>query len=194
VEILSATEQRIETQQQFTSASAGLIPVLTRVAKRLDDRNWEDLLQETLARAWRARAQFQPGTNLKAWLFTILRNTFRTSLTGTKRQAPWEDHLVDRMSQAPDQEASLLQTDLTAALASLNGDQRAALLYVTENELSYVEAADRLGISVTALKTRVFRARKSVMAFLENGLPAGGMTKTFVGLTPLTTISRRSVA
>jgi len=194
VEILSATEQRIETQQQFTSASAGLIPVLTRVAKRLDDRNWEDLLQETLARAWRARAQFQPGTNLKAWLFTILRNTFKTSVTRTKRQVPWEDHLVDRMSQAPDQEASLLQTDLTAALASLSGDQRAALLYVTENELSYVEAADRLGISVTALKTRVFRARKSVMAFLENGLPGGRMRNTFVGLTPLTTISRRSVA
>lgn len=194
MEILSATEQRIETQQQFTSASAGLIPVLTRVAKRLDDRNWEDLLQETLARAWRARAQFQPGTNLKAWLFTILRNTFKTSVTRTKRQVPWEDHLVDRMSQAPDQEASLLQTDLTAALASLSGDQRAALLYVTENELSYVEAADRLGISVTALKTRVFRARKSVMAFLENGLPGGRMRNTFVGLTPLTTISRRSVA
>ena len=194
MEILSATEQRIETQQQFTSASAGLIPVLTWVAKRLDDRNWEDLLQETLARAWRARAQFQPGTNLKAWLFTILRNTFKTSVTRTKRQVPWEDHLVDRMSQAPDQEASLLQTDLTAALASLSGDQRAALLYVTENELSYVEAADRLGISVTALKTRVFRARKSVMAFLENGLPGGRMRNTFVGLTPLTTISRRSVA
>lgn len=194
MEILSATEQRIETQQQFTSASAGLIPVLTRVAKRLDDRNWEDLLQETLARAWRARAQFQPGTNLKAWLFTILRNTFKTSVTRTKRQVPWEDHLVDRMSQAPDQEALLLQTDLTAALASLNGDQRAALLYVTENDLSYVEAADRLGISITALKTRVFRARKSVMAFLENGVPGSRMTKTFVGLTPLTTISRRYVA
>lgn len=145
MEILSATEQRIETQQQFTSASAGLIPVLTRVAKRFDDRNWED-------------------------------------------------HLVDRMSQALDQEASLLQTDLTAALASLNGDQRAALLHVTENELSCVEAADGLGISVAAFRTRVFRARKSVMAFPENGLPAGGMTKTFVGLTPLTTISRRSVA
>lgn len=175
----------IETPQQFTVASENLLPLLTRIARSLDDRNWEDLLQETLAHAWRARAQFKPGTNLKAWLVTILKNAFRSSIRRGKRHAAWEDHYGDRLTQEPDQEACLLQAELAAALAALSMDDRTALLSVTENELSYAEAAERLGITLPALKTRVSRARKRLSASLEHGIPAGRLPTGAVTRMPL---------
>lgn len=175
----------IDTPQQFTAASENLLPMLTRIAKGLDDRNWEDLLQETLTHAWRARAQFRPGTNLRAWLVTILRNAFKSSMRRGKRHAAWEDHYGDRLTQAPDQEACLLQAELAAALAALSMDDRTALLSVTENELSYAEAAERLGITLPALKTRVCRARKRLSASLEHGLPAGRLPTGAVAYMPL---------
>ncbi len=159
----------IETPEGFASAAADLLPVVRGVARRLDARNWEDLTQETFARAWRARAQFQPGTSLKAWFLTILRNVFKTGVRSTNRQVPWEDYFGERLTQAPDQETILLDADLSAALASLNVDQRAALLCVTDGNLSYADAAKRLGITMATLKTRIFRARQSVMTFLDEG-------------------------
>ncbi|MGA1798601.1 sigma-70 family RNA polymerase sigma factor [Sphingomonas sp. 4RDLI-65] len=159
----------IDTPDAFASAVADLLPMIRSVARRLDDRNWEDLTQETLARAWRARAQFQPGTSLKAWLLTILRNIFMTGTRAANRQVPWEEYFGDRLTQAPDQETILLDADLSAALAALTVDQRAALLSVTDGNLSYADAADQLGITMATLKTRIFRARQSVMTFLDEG-------------------------
>lgn len=170
----TATSERetgvgIDTPDAFASAVADLLPMIRSVARRLDDRNWEDLTQETLARAWRARAQFQPGTSLKAWLLTILRNIFMTGTRAANRQVPWEEYFGDRLTQAPDQETILLDADLSAALAALTVDQRAALLCVTDGNLSYADAADQLGITMATLKTRIFRARQSVMTFLDEG-------------------------
>lgn len=159
----------IQTETGFATATAALLPVVRGVARRLDNRNWEDLTQETLARAWRARAQFQPGTSLKAWLLTILRNSFRTGIRSENREVPWEDYFGDRLTQLPDQESVLLDGDLSAALASLTPDQRAALLSVTDESLSYTDAALSLGITMTTLKTRIFRARQRVVAFLDTG-------------------------
>ncbi|MDQ0839346.1 sigma-70 family RNA polymerase sigma factor [Sphingomonas faeni] len=160
---------RIETRREFAAASAELRPMLSRMAKALDDRNWEDLLQDTLMHAWRARAQFRPGTNFRAWMVTILRNAFKSTTRQAKRCAPWEEHYEDRLTQAPEQEGWLLQTELTVALAALSGDERSALLSVIESELSYAEAAEQLGITLPALKTRIYRARKRLVEFLEHG-------------------------
>lgn len=182
----------IDTRQQFTAASAGLLPMLTRMAKRLDDRNWEDLLQDTLTLAWRGRAQFQPGTNFKAWLITILKNAFKSAIRRTRHHAAWEDHYGDRLTQAPDQEAALLRTELTGALAALDVDQRAALLSVIEHDASYAQAAERLGITLPALKTRIHRARKRMMKFLEHGIPIDLQPGRMVdGLMPLAAASLR---
>lgn len=163
------TTAGIDTPDAFASAVADLLPLIRGVARRLDASNWEDLTQEALTRAWRARTQFQPGTSLKAWLLTILRNVFNTSVVRTRQHVPWEEYFGDQLSQCAEQETVLLDADLSAALASLSVDQRAALLCVTDGNLSYADAAEQLGITMPTLKTRIFRARQGVMAFLDEG-------------------------
>ena len=108
----------------------------------------------------------------EAWLFTILKNTFRANIRRTRRQVAWQDHIGARLAQAPDQEASLLETALAAALAALHHDQRAALLSVMDDDLPYAQAG-RLEITISALKTRIFRASRGIASFPEHGVSPG---------------------
>jgi RNA polymerase sigma-70 factor (ECF subfamily) len=127
----------------------------------------EDLVQETVLRAWDKRSTFQPGTNLGAWLFTILRNQFFSD----HRKHKWEVEDGDGSHAAgqialPDQFDRLEVQDMSAALARLPRDQREAVLLVGVDGMSYEEAAKITGVAVGTVKSRVNRARNRLAELL----------------------------
>jgi len=127
----------------------------------------DDIVQDTILRAWDKRDRFQPGTNLAAWLFTILRNVFYSDYRRRKHEV--EDvsgGLANQLKCAPEQIDKAEMRDLQAALQKLRPDQREALLLVGAEGLSYEETAAICGTTVGTAKSRVFRARAHLAALL----------------------------
>lgn len=120
----------------------------------------DDLVQETLLRAWAHIDSFEPGTNIGAWLFTILRNTFRSEYRKRRRQIddPEGVHAAKLASQ-PEQTHRIQFEELRAALAHLPIDQREALLLVGASGFSYEQAAQICGCALGTIKSRVNRGR-----------------------------------
>ncbi|HEV2365013.1 MAG TPA: sigma-70 family RNA polymerase sigma factor [Caulobacteraceae bacterium] len=128
----------------------------------------DDLVQETLIKAWSHRDTFEPGTNLRAWLFTILRNTHHTSLARRRREVLDEDdHHAHSLTSAPRQEWNLTVRALQQALATLPHENREALMLVTAAGLSYDEAASICGCAIGTIKSRVNRARHRLLRILD---------------------------
>jgi len=120
----------------------------------------DDLVQETILRAWHKQGSFQPGTNLNAWLFTILRNQFHSQYRKKKREVEDVDGTyASQLKCAPEQIHKIEMHDLNAALQQLPPDQREALLLVAAEGLSYEEAAEICDTAVGTIKSRVNRAR-----------------------------------
>lgn len=120
----------------------------------------DDLVQETLVRAWDKQASFQPGTNLRAWLFTILRNEFYSQMRKRGREISDADGaLTAAMATHPEQAGKLDMQDFQVALAQLPDDQREAIILVGATGLSYEEAAQICDCAVGTVKSRVSRAR-----------------------------------
>jgi len=120
----------------------------------------EDLVQETILRAWEKRDSFQPGTNLTAWLFTILRNHFHTTYRKRRREVEDGDGIyAARLKSAPEQLHRLELQDLRSALQQLPPEQREAVLLVAAEGVSYEDAATICGVAVGTIKSRVNRAR-----------------------------------
>lgn len=120
----------------------------------------DDLVQEALVKAWNHLDSFEAGTNLKAWLFTILRNAYFSELRKTKREiADSEGQLAAKLSVPPEQQGHLDLVDLSKALAKLPPDQREALILVGAEGFSYEDAANISGCAVGTVKSRVNRAR-----------------------------------
>jgi RNA polymerase sigma-70 factor (ECF subfamily) len=129
--------------------------VLTRSSAEADD-----VVQETLARAWRFRATFRPGSNIKAWLFRILRNVYLAGLAHPPLVADPEGRFTRDLRTEPDQEWRLQFGELMEALAVLNEPTRQALLLVVGSGFTYEEAAVACGCSVGTVKSRVSRGRE----------------------------------
>jgi RNA polymerase sigma-70 factor (ECF subfamily) len=128
----------------------------------------EDLVQETLLRAVSKHEQFVDGTNLQAWLFTILRNQFFSEHRKSKREVEDADgSYAATMVSLPDQEDRIMIHDLEAALDKLPEGQREAIMLVGVDGLSYEEAAQSLGCAVGTVKSRVNRARNSLAEFMR---------------------------
>ncbi|KAA2233154.1 sigma-70 family RNA polymerase sigma factor [Salinarimonas soli] len=127
----------------------------------------DDLVQDTVERAWRARDRFEPGTNVHAWLFTILRNAFlsRCRKAGREIDDPEGIH-AGRIATPAAQEAWLDLADLRRALAELSVELREAILLVGAEGLSYQEAAEIMGCPLGTAKSRVCRARAHLAAIL----------------------------
>ncbi|WBQ10944.1 sigma-70 family RNA polymerase sigma factor [Hyphomonadaceae bacterium ML37] len=144
-------------------------PELRRHAIRLT-RDWhraQDLVQETLTKAWANRARYTPGTNLRAWLHTILRNTFLSDVRKRRREVEDADgHLTARLSQPPSQDHAVALSQLMTAMTALPESQRQALTLVGATGFSQEEAAIRLGCAIGTIKSRVSRARASLGALL----------------------------
>jgi len=128
----------------------------------------EDLVQETVLRAISKQEQFVAGTNLQAWLFTILRNQFFSEHRKSLREVEDGDgSYAATMIALPDQEDRIMMHDLEAALGKLPEGQREALILVGADGLSYEEAAQALGCAVGTVKSRVNRARKCLAELMR---------------------------
>ncbi len=120
----------------------------------------DDLVQEALLRALSSIHSFKPGTNMTAWLFTILRNNFLNEYRKRRREVPDPNaYFVGTMTSQPEQEAHLQLDEFRAALAQLPHDQREAVVLVGGAGLSYEDAATVCGCAIGTVKSRVFRAR-----------------------------------
>lgn len=120
----------------------------------------DDLVQETLLRAFANIHSFQPGTNLSAWLFTILRNLFRSEYRRRRREVEDTDgSYADSLKSQPEQNGRVEFEEFRTALARLPQDQREALVLVGASGFSYEEAAAICGCAVGTIKSRVNRAR-----------------------------------
>ena len=121
---------------------------------------YDDLVQETLLRALAHIESFQPGTNMSAWLFTILRNHFYTEYRKLRREVEDGDgSYAERLKSHPEQNGRVEFEELRVALANLPDDQREALILVGASGFSYEEAAEICGCAVGTIKSRVNRAR-----------------------------------
>ena len=128
----------------------------------------DDLVQETLVKAWDKQKSFQPGTNLKAWLFTILRNQFYSDRRRAWRQAPWDQDAAERIpGGGEDQVYAAELSDTARALRRLSDEQREALILVGAGGFSYEDAAAICKCAVGTVKSRVARARKTLIEILD---------------------------
>ncbi|HEY2136843.1 MAG TPA: sigma-70 family RNA polymerase sigma factor [Xanthobacteraceae bacterium] len=120
----------------------------------------DDLVQETLLRAWANLNSFEPGTNMSAWLFTILRNLFRSEYRKRRREVADSDGTyAETLKTQPEQTSRVEFDEFRTALAKLPSDQREALILVGASGFSYEEAAGICGCAVGTIKSRVNRAR-----------------------------------
>jgi RNA polymerase sigma-70 factor, ECF subfamily len=128
----------------------------------------DDLVQSTILRAWTSLDHFQQGTNLEAWLFTILRNSFYSEFRKRRREVEDpDDGLARRLRVLPEQEFRLFLVDLQRALMCLPLDQREALVLVGGKGESYEDAAAICGVAVGTMKSRVNRARTHLAELLQ---------------------------
>jgi RNA polymerase sigma-70 factor (ECF subfamily) len=161
--------------REFKNYLLAAIPPLRAFAISLTGRidRADDLVQETLMKAWASRTSFQPGTKFKAWLFTILRNEYYTAFRKRKREVEDIDGAIAaNVGVHPAQHGHMDLIDMQAALAKLPVDQREALLLVGANDMSYEDAATICGVAVGTIKSRVNRARGR-LAELLHVVPSG---------------------
>jgi RNA polymerase sigma-70 factor (ECF subfamily) len=159
----------MNVEQSVRDAMLQAVPNLRAFAISLSgnvDRA-DDLVQETLARALAHIDSFQPGTNMQAWLFTILRNLFRSEYRKRRREVEDVDgRLADGLESQPDQDAKLEFADFRSALAQLPPDQREALILVGAAGFSYEEVAKICDCAIGTVKSRVNRARNRLAEIL----------------------------
>jgi RNA polymerase sigma-70 factor (ECF subfamily) len=128
----------------------------------------DDLVQETLVKAWSNIDSFQEGTNLQAWLFTILRNHYYSEIRKRRREVEDTDgQYAARLATHPPQQGHLDLADFKAALRELPDDQREALILVGASGFSYEEAAGICDVAVGTIKSRVSRARSHLAKRLK---------------------------
>jgi RNA polymerase sigma-70 factor (ECF subfamily) len=132
----------------------------------------DDLVQDTIVKAWTHIDKFQPGTNLRAWLFTILRNTFYSARRKTRREVSDSDGIhAARQATRPEHDGRLALNDFRRAFEQLPDEQREALILVGASGFSYEEAAGMTGVAVGTVKSRANRGRRRLAELLkiENG-------------------------
>jgi RNA polymerase sigma-70 factor (ECF subfamily) len=155
---------------EFKSDLLGTIPSLRAFAVSLTQNadKADDLVQETLVKAWDKHASFQPGTNIKAWLFTILRNEFYSQMRKRGREVQdSEGIMTSRLAVHPSQHGMLDLKDFRAALEQIPEDQREAIILIGASGFSYEEAAEICGCAVGTIKSRVSRARNRLQDILK---------------------------
>lgn len=144
-----------------------LIPRLRRYARALagDRASADDLVQDTLERAWAKLHLYRRGTDLRAWLFTVMHNV-HVNRVRAARPTEILDEDMPELAQRAVQGDALAVRDLDRALARLPDEQRAVLLLVTIEEMSYEEVARTLEIPIGTVMSRLSRAREKMRAMM----------------------------
>jgi RNA polymerase sigma-70 factor (ECF subfamily) len=128
----------------------------------------DDLVQDTILKAWSNMDKFDPATNLDAWLFTILRNTFYSSLRKTRREVQDSDGAyAATLSERPAHDSRLAYQDFMVAFDQLSPEHREVLILVGASGFSCEEAAGMMGVAVGTVKSRASRARKRLAELLN---------------------------
>ena len=134
----------------------------------------DDMVQDTIVKAWTKIDSFSVGTNMRAWLFTILRNTYYSSRRKSRREvADIDGVMTANLSEKPAHDGHLQLTDFKRAFATLPDEQRETLILVGANGFSYEEAAEMCGVAVGTIKSRANRGRKRLaeLMHLSEGEP-----------------------
>jgi RNA polymerase sigma-70 factor (ECF subfamily) len=156
-------------EEGFREELEALVPQLRAFARSLSGKRdlADDLVQDTLLKAWAARDKYRAGTNMRAWLFIILRNVFLSQKRRDRFRGEWNPELAERTLCTPaSQEKQLQLADLQRALSTLPAAQREALILVGAGGLPYEEAAQICGCAVGTVKSRVARARAALEAIM----------------------------
>ena len=159
---------------EFKDQLAQVIPHLRAFGRSLSGNRdlADDLVQETLLKAWAARKRFQAGTNMRAWTFIILRNLYLSQMRRARFKGEWDDLVADRVLAAPaGQDKHVELADMQRALLLLPQPQREALILVGAGGFAYEEAAQICGVAVGTIKSRVARGRVALEALMNgNGM------------------------
>lgn len=148
----------------------GHLPALRAFAMSLtrNSASADDLVQDTIVKAWSNIDKFQPGSNLRAWLFTILRNTFYSDLRKRRRELPDPDGLhAARLCEKPAHDGRLAMNDFLRAFDQLSAEHREVLVLVGASGFAYEEAAQMMGVAVGTVKSRANRARARLAELLH---------------------------
>lgn len=159
---------------RFERELIALIPDVRKFSRRLCNRRAiaEDMAQQALMKAWRAQDQFEVGTNLKAWLFTILRNEVYSHGRRAWREAHWDPQSAERDPAPPDeQDWAVALSDTTRALQQLPESQRDAIMMVRVGGHTYQEVATLSGQSIGTVKSRVSRGCDALLGILDGDKP-----------------------
>jgi len=147
----------------------------------------DDLVQDTIVKAWTNFDKFEPGTNLRAWLFRILRNTFFSNTRKHKREVPDPEGVhAGRLFVKPDHDGKLAFTEFLVAFDRLSPEHREALILVGASGYSYEEAAQMIGVAVGTVKSRANRARARLCELLglaDGENPVSDTSSELLGVT-----------
>ena len=161
----------------FKRELADVVPHLRAFARGLCGRPdmADDLVQETMLKAWAAQDRFEPGTSMRAWTFVILRNVYLTEMRRNRFRGDYDETVAERiLVESASQEEPIHLDDMRRALMALPEERREALLLVGAGGFSYEEAAEICQCPVGTIKSRVGRARAAITVMLEDGtLPVG---------------------
>ena len=166
-----ATVDRL-SDDDFRDQLGAVIPHLRAFGRSLSGNRdtADDLVQETLLKAWAARARFHAGTSMRAWTFTILRNLFLSQMRRARFKGDWDDLTAERSLAVPaSQDGSVNLSDMQRALMLLPQNQREALILVGAGGFAYEEAADICGVAVGTIKSRVARGRVALEEIMSGG-------------------------
>jgi RNA polymerase sigma-70 factor, ECF subfamily len=178
---VSGDGSKKRTADTFERDLVDLIPHLYNFSRMMCRRGSiaEDIAQEALAKAWRARDRFEPGTNLRAWLFTILRHEIYSHKRREWRHAPWDEIAGERVpAPADEQDWAMDLSDCVRALGQLPAGQRDAVLLVGAAGFSYENASSLLGSPIGTLKSRLTRGRGNLTKLLASEKPLKPRTAT----------------
>lgn len=183
----------MDTPSNWRDEVVELIPALRAFAWSLSHNgsDADDLVQDTLIKAWTNKEKFEPGTNLRAWLFTILRNTYYTNVLRRRREVRDETGEYANGLRAPaTQDWSIAMHALQEALQQLPDEHREALILVGAAGLSYEEAAEICGCALGTIKSRVNRARARLLKIMEADEASDVMALEAMGAAgPISSIS-----
>jgi len=186
-EVVVAPRPEALSDKDFKDQLAVVIPHLRAFGRSLSGSRdlADDLVQETLLKAWAARARFQAGTNMRAWTFIILRNLFLSQMRRSRFKGEWDDFTADKLLAMPaGQDRQIDLADLQRGLMQLPQAQREALILVGAGGFAYEEAASICDCAVGTIKSRVARGRAALEIILNEGLlpsrrsdaPTGGVS------------------